>query len=246
MRVLFTCFLVHALLYCLTFNGHSQELNQTDAQGRKQGKWLKRYDNNKIRYTGQFIDDKPVGEFKYFNEDGELSSVISNKGDSAKATFYHVNGTVLGEGKYHRQKRTGIWKHYDADGDISSQEVYENGVKNGPARIYYKDGRVAKDLSYDKGKVEGKVTEYFPDGKPKQESHYEAGKLEGMVKHYKTNGKIWIKGYYTDNVRDKVWVYYKPEGGIERFEIYELGTLKASKSPEEMETYREQIKNEGN
>ena len=93
--------------------------------------------------------------------------------------------------------------------------------------------------------ISGLVKEYFPDGKPKQESTYKNGRLEGMVKYFKTSGKLWIKGYYSNDVRDKVWIYYKPEGGIERFEIYDKGTLKATKSPEEMKTYREEQKNKG-
>ena len=50
--------------------------NETDAQGRKQGKWVKYHEGTKkVRYQGQFKDDKPFGEFVYYSDEGAVTAV---------------------------------------------------------------------------------------------------------------------------------------------------------------------------
>ena len=57
-------FIISFCLFALTIN--AQQVNQTDKNGLKQGRWEKTYTNGAIRYQGQFRNDKPYGEFKYF------------------------------------------------------------------------------------------------------------------------------------------------------------------------------------
>ena len=47
------------------------EAHISDENGKKQGKWMKRKDGVKF-YAGQFKDDIPVGEFKYYYPNGKL------------------------------------------------------------------------------------------------------------------------------------------------------------------------------
>ena len=48
------------------------DYNKTDNQGRRQGKWIDFHDNGKTRYTGEFKNNEPIGEFLYYSEDGTL------------------------------------------------------------------------------------------------------------------------------------------------------------------------------
>ena len=59
-------------------------LNQTDVDGDKQGVWTKSYKNGKVRYKGQFKNNKPFGLFYYYQISGELQ---------AEKKFFH-NGTA--------------------------------------------------------------------------------------------------------------------------------------------------------
>jgi antitoxin component YwqK of YwqJK toxin-antitoxin module len=52
------------------------DINKTDQQGRKQGHWIKKYPKGNTMYEGSFIDDKPVGEFKRFNSNNTLKSIL--------------------------------------------------------------------------------------------------------------------------------------------------------------------------
>ncbi len=53
----------------------TERMNTTDAKDLKQGAWSKIWPNGKTRYTGQFKDDVPVGTFKHYNEDGQLTTI---------------------------------------------------------------------------------------------------------------------------------------------------------------------------
>ena len=55
------------------------ELNVTDEDGLKQGKWTKVYPNGTMAYEVYFENDKPVGEYKRYHENGKLSSVLTYK-----------------------------------------------------------------------------------------------------------------------------------------------------------------------
>ena len=64
--------------------------NVTDANGKKQGKWSKSYPNGKVKYSGEFKDDKEVGTFSYYSKDGKLTQTIeySQDGKVGQAKFF--------------------------------------------------------------------------------------------------------------------------------------------------------------
>ena len=55
-----------------SFFSVSQSINYVDNIGMKQGVWQKKYANGNIRYEGTFKDNKEIGLFRYFYEDGSL------------------------------------------------------------------------------------------------------------------------------------------------------------------------------
>ena len=93
---IFHRFLLSNLLMFIFIN-ISLSQNLTDQQGRKQGKWVKNYNYGSMRYEGMFLDDKPVGEFKYYYKDGSLKAITrySASGDSAATKSFHKNGKTM-------------------------------------------------------------------------------------------------------------------------------------------------------
>ena len=64
------------------------QTNYTDDLGKKQGKWVKKYDGGKIRYTGTFRDDIPIGTFTYFFErDGGIQAKRKEQRSRARNEF---------------------------------------------------------------------------------------------------------------------------------------------------------------
>lgn len=100
----------------------TQSQNQIDAQGQKQGRWVKAYNNGKVRYIGQFRDDRPYGEFNYYYESGALQTItnFSDDGIIAQTKTFHENGTPMATGNYIRQKKEGLWRYYS---DIDSSLI---------------------------------------------------------------------------------------------------------------------------
>ena len=73
------------------------QTNTIDKKGLRQGVWAKYYPDNKTPiYTGQFLDNKPIGEFRYFFPSGKVKAIIQHqaKNNLSYARLY-FNGNVL-------------------------------------------------------------------------------------------------------------------------------------------------------
>ena len=79
------------------------DTNKTDANGKKQGHWIKRDEKGKVIYEGNFVNDKPIGEFKYYWDNSNLKahSFYSDNGKVCRAKMFFYDGaTLMAEGKY--------------------------------------------------------------------------------------------------------------------------------------------------
>ena len=236
-------FLILILLPCLAF-AQNDTINVLDSKGLKQGVWTKKHDNGKTRYIGQFVNDKPTGTFKYYDNYGVLTGEITHlQKDSASCIFYHDGTNILSKGMYHKMMRTGNWKFFDGQGDITSQSIYLKGIKNGPSRIYYKDGQIAREENYKNGVLDGTMLENFSNGNIKFKGTYTAGNLDGDVIYYHPNGNKKLTGYYQYAVREKTWRYYDSDEKLQYVEFYKEGYLKWRKTPEELNADKKSLKN---
>ena len=61
------------LLFLISFSNFFHAQNTIDDKGRKQGNWIKKIpQSNAIDYTGQFKDDKPVGNKWSYDTENRL------------------------------------------------------------------------------------------------------------------------------------------------------------------------------
>lgn len=173
------------------------QINQTDAQGRKQGKWQKIYPGTRVyQYKGQFKDDKPIGTFYYYHKNNRPKAIIKHESklNRSVATFYHETGGVISHGIYRNQKKDSVWTGFDNTGILRFKETYKNG------------------------KLNGKRQEFFPpeQGTKKQVTltikHYKNDLLDGEFREYFENGFLREKGYYVQNNKNGVWETYHSTG----------------------------------
>jgi len=227
-RIILSVFIIFSSLNTLVGQ------NLTDDQGRKQGKWVKKYARGTVRYEGTFVDDKPVGEFNYYYIDGKLKAVTvySSSGDSAATKSYHKNGKPMAEGNYFRKKKTGKWLYYsDVDGALIAEENYDNGLLDGPHTTFYPaSGKPAEIIEYKQGRREGMLLKLFPDGSTMTEGTYVNDSLNGDFTLYYPNGKIQLKGAYDHGMHTGEWKYFDEDGNQLdddefRYEILENDTL---------------------
>lgn len=215
-RISILIFLLSLSMIC---NSQSElPVNQTDAQGLKQGHWIKKYPGEAVQYEGFFKDNHPVGEFRRYYEDSRLMSVLvySEDGREADATIYHPNGFIASKGKYLNQLKEGKWKFYSAaqEGYLINEEEYTNNVRNGLSLKFYPDGKVAEKLSYINGHREGEWFQYFASGRVFIRSFYKNDMLNGSFDVFFENGNKQFTGTYINNVREGTWLIGDENGTL--------------------------------
>ena len=201
--------------------------NVTDTKGRKQGPWSKKWESGAVRYTGQFKDDIPVGEFKHFDADAVLTTVQVHAGDGhvSRAEHFRTEGTLMAKGKYVDQKKDSTWNYYGTEGGLNRIERYKNGVLEGEQITYYPTGAVAEKQHFVKGVQHGESKSWFENGKFKSEATYVNGEPEGRMVFYFAKGPKEIEGQMVNGNRDGQWIYFNEDSSIQLVVLYAKGEL---------------------
>jgi antitoxin component YwqK of YwqJK toxin-antitoxin module len=209
------------------------QVNQTDAKGRKQGVWEKKYPNlNAFEFKGQFKDDKPVGTFTYFYPTTKVKAVVKHDatGNRSVAVMYHETGVKMAEGIYRSQLKDSVWSYFGPSGRISYKETFSKGKLNGLKTVYYvpesvedKTIKVAKTYMYKDDVIEGDVIEYFDTGIVKSKVTYVKGKPNGLLVINHPNGKAMIHERYKFGNRHGWCMAYDESGKETGRKYYRLG-----------------------
>lgn len=202
-------------------------INQVDANGRKQGYWIKHDESGMILYEGTFEADVPVGEFKYYYPDGQTRAVstFSEHGKRSATTTYHYSGKAMSEGFYIDQEKDSLWRFYDINGILLKEEFYRSGQKNGTWRTFYQDGQVAEETEWQEDKKNGLWIQYFYDGTKKLEGSYLNDEKQGPITHYYPSGRARITGQYDQSYRTGTWYYMNDSSEVIKTETYEDGAV---------------------
>lgn len=204
-------------ILAIATNLNAQLVNQENSNGDKEGKWVKYFDNNRVKYEGQFHLGAPYGKFIYYFKNGDIKAVsnFSDDGTVASNITYYENGILMAEGKFVNQKKEGLWKYYinQESNSLVSSETYINGILNGESITYYTDSsKTAEIVFFKNGKKDGKLLKYFPDGTLMTESYYKDGFPDGTFNHYHMDGKIQIEGKYSNGIQVGEWKYFDETG----------------------------------
>lgn len=211
----------------------AQEVNKTDAQGRKHGIWKKYFPNEQLRYEGRFDHGTEVDTFKFYFENGDLKAVnyFRGKGGVAYSWQYGGENRLAAEGKYINAKRDSVWTFYDIDGNVISRETYKNDKREGPAFTYFDTGRKAEAVHYVNDKKEGEWKQFYETGKPKTTGQYKDGSLQGEVVYYEANGKIGAKGKYVKGLMHGNWYFFDDKMEVEKKQVWRYGKMLSQDPP---------------
>lgn len=211
------------LLFFVIAIGVNAQINQVDAQGRKQGKWEKVYPGTRVyMYKGQFKDDKPVGKFTYFYKSSKVKAIIDHQENSDRSVgyFYFETGGLMSYGIYRDLKKDSIWTNFSKKGQITSKETYFLDSLHGPKVVFYPAPEdVKKQMpsivsNYKNGMLDGDYIEYFEDGKVKVKGQFVNNKRHGIWEHYHANGKKMMLNRYKHG-KMHGWCYGYEESGKE-------------------------------
>ena len=212
--------------------------NYVDINGNKQGFWQKKYYNGKLKYEGVFKNNKPVGDFKRYNDKGELISIQNFKenNNQSTVTFYDVYGKVETTGYYYNKQKDSVWNYYENDTILMLQENFYRGKKNGLNTFYYKNGNICEIVNWKDGVKNGKNKKYYLNGKLRIEMNYENGLCEGKFSSYNDAGILLIKGFYENDLRQGNWIFYNEDGRVKESVNYEKGIADKKEEIERKET----------
>lgn len=70
--------------------------------------------------------------------------------------------------------------------------------------------------------ISGTMTTFYPGGSKADVTHYLNRKKNGPTTSWRTNGKIELEGSYTEGRATGIWVWYKPDGTVDRRVTYAI------------------------
>jgi antitoxin component YwqK of YwqJK toxin-antitoxin module len=222
----FRLLLFFAFLFSASLFAQTDTLNRIDAKGKKQGYW-KKYDKEILIYEGRFMNDVPVGEFKYYHINGNLKSIslFLNGTHKVKTTLYDETGKKSAEGLFVDQQKDGIWNYYSANNYKIKEESYKNGVKDGSWKTYSaQTGILLEEETYSDGVLNGVKKTYYTDGELNTSLQYINGKMNGVVEAYHPDNILLLRGMYHNDQQIGTWDYYDINGKKIKSIEYEKST----------------------
>lgn len=208
-------FFVTFFLVIVTGLFAQEQVNQTDANGKKQGVWKKYYEGTtQLRYEGTFKNDKEFGTFKFYcpkcTKHPSVIKEFTVDSDTTKVSYYTFDGALVSEGNMVGKQLVGEWVYYHKkSSQIMTREFYKNGELDGFKTIYFTNGKEAEVTQYAKGKKEG-ISKIFADsGVLLKQFTYKNDILDGPVQYYHPDGTLSLEGNYVKDRKKGIWKTYK-------------------------------------
>lgn len=119
----------------------------------------------KLMGEGLYVDNKRDSIWRFYNEQGELSSTEPYSAGvlDGVMTIYYPNGDVAEEMVFVKGVKHGPWKQYYRKSGKRLEGTYENGLLQGKYKTYDLRGVCDVDGQYDKGLEQGNWTVWDAD-----------------------------------------------------------------------------------
>ncbi|TKG96108.1 hypothetical protein EYV94_07435 [Puteibacter caeruleilacunae] len=201
-------------------------LNKVDAAGKKQGKWIVKYPNNKTRYTATFKDGYPEGKMIRYYENGvkKAEMEFSEKGKLAQTTLFSEMGRVYAKGLYKNMKKQGPWEFYNKGRKVVVQN-YLNGLKDGKTNVLFPSGKTYQQIGYKNDKIDGCVKIFDLEGHQISSFSYVEGVRQGECKTWTAGGEVEMVGEYNNNLPHGSWKFFNDEGEVDYELKYDNGDI---------------------
>lgn len=199
-----------------------EEVNRFDDQGRKTGKWMTFWPNERVRLEGPYERGLKEGVFKYFSRNGDLERTETYKRgelveDAPEAVAldlrktFHANGQVERSGPWRENEPMGTHRFFDEEGHLVEVRVFREGMLN------------ASGMLDSLGRRTGEWVMYWPDGSRKAVGGYLEGKRDGDWVYYRLDGTVEQEGVFQRGDWNGRWKWYHLNGKLHRDERYRRG-----------------------
>ena len=185
------------LLVVFTQFAHAQvrkdSLNVTDAEGKRQGKWVITNKLMKPPLPG-YAEDQKVEEGRYV--DGKKNGIWVS---------YYANGNMKNRFTFEAGKPNGMAIMYNENGKIAEQGIWRNQHWVGDYKLYYENGEIQHSFKFNpNGKRDGKQVYYAENGQKIIEGEMKEGKEIGLWNEWFDNGEKRAEKYFNEGAMDTV------------------------------------------
>jgi len=204
-----------------------------DDYGNKQGMWTEYYDgrfldsndNSIVRARGRYKNSKPIGEWKYYLQNGKLEQIggFDEKGrQDGKWLWYYPNDSVLMEINFDSGKKEGEYIEFDVFGNVLVKGNYIEDFEDG--EWFRINGNFIEKGKYVEGKREGYWKGYYLNNNQiSYESVYNSDNPDGRYVQYWENGSIKEIGNYLLGKKNGLWQKFDEQGNLYLTETYKNG-----------------------
>lgn len=219
---------IFLFLLCVFTNvTQSQEtVNKTDAKGQKQGKWVSRYPGGSLKYEGFFNQNKPIGEWKRYHENGKIKAIMSYRPNSERvfASLFDEEGKLYAKGVFEGTLRDSTWNFYSGE-FLVSVENYHLGKRDGKAIGFDQNRKKIWERELKNDLPDGNEVQFYPSGIKMKEIFYKEGKKSGPAYFYDENGVKSMEGSYQDDLSDGAWKIFEKDGKLKYQILYKKGDI---------------------
>jgi antitoxin component YwqK of YwqJK toxin-antitoxin module len=208
--------------------------------GNMEGKWVLFYKNGNTAQIAHYLNGKPIGDWKYFNADGELRrQILIDKEGASFETEYDRKLKMSRSGHFNlmswdeetggevqllpfqindwNKEKYGSWMYFDSSDELVS--VIENG------RFYDEyDDYFTSTIDWIYNPNEKIWVCDFPGSNKSIEGAFNPEKT-GVWKYTGEDGSLDSTGSYTNGIKTGVWQYYDNDQLIKENSFNESGLL---------------------
>ncbi|MEI7423041.1 MAG: hypothetical protein WCK18_13140 [Prolixibacteraceae bacterium] len=200
--------------------------NKTDSRGMKQGKWIGKYPDGTLKYEGKFFNDKPIGEWKRYHENGKLKAQMSYYPNSERAfaSLFDTDAKLYAKGVFENTLRDSIWNFFSAE-KVVLTESYHLGKKEGTSKAFDQKSQLISEKEWKNDMLDGKSTEFYPNGQKRSEITFSGGAKNGLALFYDQDGAKTVEGNYKEDLSEGEWKFFEKEGKVKYKIQYDKGNI---------------------
>lgn len=202
------------------YNNKEREGSYRD--GKKTGTWVE-WLENKLVSSGNYTDDKPDGEFVYYDANGNEVGRFAIKGGTGTMVTFHANRQPATRQQLVNGLPDGVYQEFTATGRVVVEGHYRRDHKHGWWREWNELGALSLEQQWQRGKLDGVVKKY-DRGKLVSEAHFKNGKAVGSYTEYR-DGNVSLTGQFADDRRVGTWTSLGSERGVVLTATYHAGVL---------------------
>ena len=174
------------------------------------------FPNGVKQFEGTYNNGKNIGNWKYYNEAGELvDETRFDKDGNIKSRQSYASGMLRIDYNYLDGEKDSAQIYYGDDGKVALVLYYDTGDLEGYA-YEGKDGKLVPKIPLKSGS--GKVMAYYSNGKKSAEAEYVENMIRGTQKIFYSNGNLAEERNCVGNELDGAFKRYNQDGKL----IYEL------------------------